>query len=212
MMKRGLILTVLFAASSLLSGCLAYTCGYCDNDDVQQRNVPEVMKFPVSYSVKYLQSDGSEYPVFGKEEEDFRREVGDALKRTGLFSRVKYSNRADESEYHIAFRFWRSGTSRGDAVTVGLISGYTLMLIPTGEELTLDASANITLRGKPVVGLGEAESAKVIYWLPFLPFFISGLVFVDNMDDNVLNSIVNDVAKYHYDNFVRQSAPSAARR
>lgn len=203
-MFRKIIISLLLASLPLLQGCLAYTGGYCEGGKVKKYSVPAAKKFPVSYSVEFTQSGDSDKPTFGKSGEDFREQVGLALEKTGLFSSVTHSPQAGGGNYHIAFRFWRSGTDTRDAVGAGMIGGSALWLIPFGVELTLDASANISLRGKPVVGLAEAENSKVIYWLGFLPFFISGLVVVDNMDDYVLVSIVNDAAEYHYRNFVVQ--------
>lgn len=161
----------------------------------------------MTYSVSFFQAGDTDRPVFGKSPEDFQESVGVALEKTGLFSSVR-NTREPQDDYHVTFNFWRSGTSMLDATAAGMICGSSLMLIPVGEDLTLDASANIILRRKNVVGFGEAERVRIIYWLPFLPFFISGLVSVDYMDQKVVDAIVNDVAIYHYENFIKNKSPN----
>lgn len=194
-----IISSIIFA--TLVSGCLSFTNGYCKGGDIKQTNTPKSKKVPLSYSVSLAQSPATECPVFGYSIEDFRKRIGESLLKTGLFSSVQYSHTIQNDSYHIAFEFLRSGTSRTDAEAAGIISGSTLFLIPVGTDMTLDGSAEIYLRGKPIGGLAEAERVRVIYWLPFLPFFISGLVSVDYMDGKVANSIVNDVVEFHLQKF-----------
>jgi len=186
---------------SLLSGCLSFTNGYCEGGDVVQTNTPKSKQVPLSYSVVFTQCQGTDRPIAGYSPEKFRKRIGEALMKTGLFSSVQYSPEVRDDAYHVHFEFQRAGTSTANAIFAGIVSGWTLFLIPTGEDFTLDGSAEVYLRGKAIGGLAEAERVRVIYWLPFLPFFISGLVSVDYMDGKVVNSIVNDVVKFHIQEF-----------
>lgn len=208
-MKRELLAAAILAGTSLLSGCLAYTGGYCDGNEVAELGAPAGRRFPVTYSVECIQSDfaialAPEYG--GKTEGDFVRGVGEALEKTGMFASVRYADRPGNDAYHIAFRFYRSGTGIYASDLDCLICA-SLTLIPVGCETSIDASADIFVRGKSIAGFGEAETGRIIYWLPFLPFFFTGLTYIDNMDEAVMNAIVNDVAAYHYENFVLRNTP-----
>ncbi len=200
-MKTLLLFFSHIVVASLLSGCLSFTNGYCEGGEVMRTNIPKSKQVPLSYSVDLTQCQGTDRPMFGYSLEKFRKRIGDSLMKTGLFSSVQYSSEVKNDSYHIHFEFQRAGTPLQDAAASGMISGATLLIIPGGQDLTLDGSAEVYLRGKAIGGLAEAERVRVIYWLPFLPFFISGLVSVDYMDGKVVNSIVNDVVKFHIQEF-----------
>ena len=194
------IVTVLFATG--LSGCLSYSRGYCDGEVFLRKNLTESQKYPITYSVEYIQADLVESPLNGDSDTAFRESLREALEATGLFSSVRYEREASEDSYHIEFRIWRSGTDSDVAAAAGAVCGGTLFLIPAGVDETLDVSANIVLRKETLTSFGKAESVRTVYWLPFLPFCISPIITHNYVDDKLVNSLVSEVAKFHYEQFV----------
>lgn len=208
-MKRELLLLALAALLPFQQGCVyAGRNGYCDEKPLVRKSIPLSMKIPVTYSVEIFRADGIVKNVDGIEGVHggsyFVGEIGRALQKTGLFSEVSYTGKDVGSDYHISFRFWRSGTTQEDWVTYMTPWCFTFFLVPGGCEYTLDASANIFVGGKSGRGFGEAETSRVVMWLPFVFTFFTGFWHIGRMDDSVINAIVNDVAEYHYKNFILQ--------
>lgn len=202
MKKNIFTFTFLSGIIVLLSGCLSYSRGYCDSAVFQRKNLSETQKYPITYSVDYIQADFVEQPLNGDNDTGFRDALRKALEATGLFSSVQYEQAATENSYHIEFRVWRSGTDRSTAEGAGVVCGSTLFLIPAGVDETLDASANIVLRNKTLASFGKAESVRTVYWLPFLPLCVSPIITHNYVDNKVVEALVNEVAKFHYDHFV----------
>lgn len=194
------IVAVLFATG--LSGCLSYSRGYCDGEVFLRKNLTESQKYPITYSVEYIQADLVESPLNGDNNIGFRDALRKALEETGLFSSVQYERTASDDSYHIEFRVWRSGTDRSIAEGAGVVCSSTLFLIPAGVDETLDVSANIVLRNKDLASFGKAESVRTVYWLPFLPLCVSPIITHNYVDNKVVEALVNEVAKFHYDHFV----------
>ncbi|MBQ9758697.1 MAG: hypothetical protein IJW12_02865 [Opitutales bacterium] len=194
--------TFLLGLTASFSGCLSYSRGYCDSTVFQRKNLNEAQRYPITYSVDYIQADFVERPLNGDNDTGFRESLRKALEETGLFSSVQYERSPSEDSYHIEFRVWRSGTDRSTAAGVGAVCGGTLFLFPGGVDETLDVSANIVLRNKTLVSFGKAESVRTVYWLPLLPFCISPIVTHNYVDDKLVGSLVNEVAKFHYQQFV----------
>lgn len=204
MKKHILTFAFLLGVGALLPGCLSYSRGYCDGKVFQRKNLNEIQKYPITYSVEYIQADFVEQPLNGDRDVEFREALKVALEETGLFSSVQYERAASDDSYHIEFRVWRSGTNSSAAAGAGAICGGTLFLIPAGTDETLDVSANIVLRNKNLVSFGKAESVRTVYWLPFLPFCISPIITHNYVDDKLVYSLVNEVAKFHYEQFVAE--------
>ncbi|MBR6797279.1 MAG: hypothetical protein IKM45_01135 [Opitutales bacterium] len=202
-MKKNIFTFVfLFGIGALLSGCLSYSRGYCDSTVFQRKNLNETQKYPITFSVDYIQADFVERPLNGDNDTGFRDALRKALEETGLFSSVQYERTASDDSYHIEFRVWRSGTDQATSAGAGVVCGGTLFLIPAGVDETLDASANIVLRNKTLASFGKAESVRTVYWLPLLPFCISPIITHNYVDGKLVNSLVSEVARFHYEQFV----------
>lgn len=196
-MRKIVLLLGIAVAGVLPSGCLSYSRGYCNDADLLTSNANVSQKFPLTYSIEYIQADFVEPCVMGGDNRKLREVVEATLNKTELFSSIQYKQEAPEDSYHATFRFWRSGTDLGTAMGAGYLCGVTFCLIPVGVDTTLDASANLTLRGKNLATFGKAESMRTVFWLPFFPFSLSYFFTPGNVDEKIINALVTDIVEFH---------------
>ena len=126
------------------------------------------------------------------------------MKTTGLFSEVSYGKGDVNDSYHVSFLFRQAGMPVEDSREVGFLAGYTLLLVPTGELLTFDGSAVLSLKGKPIYATAKAEELRCLVWLPMAPvgIFMNSWAAWHYAEQGIVNALVNDIAAYHKRHFL----------
>lgn len=186
----------------ILSGCMIWDAGYTENKPVVRYSVSPENRVPISYSVEY---EVSRNDLVGEPtRKSLTKKIDIALKSTGLFSSVSYGEGGRADSYHVAFKFRVDGMSVEDSMAVGLCSGYTLLLVPTGEVLTFDGSAILMLKGQSMFSTARAEELRDLIWLPLAPVGLVMNVWTAWMwvEDGVVNALVNDVVAEHKRRFL----------
>ena len=142
--------------------------------------------------------------IAGPETQELRDKIDVALRGTGLFSEVSYGRGDADDSYHVSFIFKQSGVTVEDSMAVGFLSGYTLLLMPTGEVLTFDGSATLSLKGNPIYTTVKAEELRCLIWLPLAPagLFMNSWAVWHYAEQGTVNALVNDIAEYHRKHFL----------
>lgn len=191
--------------SAALSGCVMWDAGYTENRPVSRYAVSPADKFPITYSVS-MRAERSD--VFAlPDEKGLREKVKDALTATGLFSEVAYGAKGGEDSYHVEFTFRQSGVTAEQSMEVGLLAGYTLLLIPTGEVLTFDGSAVLSLQGRPIYSMAKAEEVRCLIWLPMAPFglVMNAWTVWHAVEKGTVNALCEAIAQEHRRRFLKGS-------
>lgn len=195
----------------LVTGCIVWDAGYTDNVPVARCKIDVGERIPITYSVS-LKMERSDV-IAAPDWKSLKDKIGKALKDTGLFSEVTYTQADDRTSYHIAFDFRQSGMSELDSMAVGLIACETLLLVPTGEVLTFDSMARLSLQGVPIYSTGKPEEIRCLIWLPMAPagIFMNSWAVWHFLENGSINSMVNDIVQFHRKRFLdmRQSTDSA---
>lgn len=91
-----------------------------------------------------------------------------------------------------------------DSMAVGLLAGYTFLLVPTVEVITFDVSAVLSLNGKPIYSTAKAEEIRCLVWLPLAPtgLFMNSWTAWHYAELGTVNALVNDIATYHKRHFL----------
>lgn len=199
-MKNKFIVVVAFAMT--FAGCMIWDAGYTENKSVIEAQIPFDERVPISYDLA-LELERSD--IFAEPEiQELREKVEQGLKDSGLFSEISYGKGNANDSYHVSFLFRQSGMTVEDSMGVGLLAGYTLLLIPTGEVFTFDGSAVLSLKGEPIYSTAKAEEIRDIIWLPLAPLglFMNSWTIWHYAELGTVNALVNDIAEYHKKYFI----------
>ncbi len=190
---------------TLLSGCVMWDAGYTENKPVTRYAVPQSDKVPITFSVN-MQADRSD--VFAlPTAQDLRERLEAELRSTGVFSDVKYGTKGGSDSYHVEFDFKQAGMTPEQSMAVGLLSGYTLLLIPTCEVLSFDGTAVLSLQDKPIYSTAKAEKLCCLIWLPMAPvgLFMNSWSIWFFTERGTVRALVEDVVAEHNRRFLKNS-------
>lgn len=192
---------LLVVGIGLFSGCIAVDCGYTENEDPITVAADEDAKVAVTYSLDFGETWESLYGAPSRE--SLSKKVRAGLERCGLFSSVEEVADDSTDYYHITFKFYEAYMTEGRDEGVNTTAKYTLCLVPTWDEASLDGAATVYLRGKPIYSTARAEKYRTIIWLPLAPIGVvcncwMGWHFVEK---GVINGVINDVVKFHQQRF-----------
>lgn len=188
----------------VLTGCVLWDAGYTENKPVSMYAVPQDEKVSISYSVSVeIERDDDDevaFPTWSS----LREKIEEALRATGMFSEVVYAAKGGEDSYHIEFRFHQAGTSAEDAQAIG---GYTFVLVPTGEILTFDGSAVLSIKGKPIYSTVKAEELRRLIWLPMAPvgIFMNDWVVWHFVEKGTVNALCEEIVQEHRRRFLQNA-------
>ena len=198
---------IMFAVLMLLtvSGCAIWDAGYTENKPVRRYSVPSVDKVPITYSVSMKSERGDVIAL--PDIESLRKNVERALKDTGMFSEIHYGIKGGADSYHIEFSFHQGGISIEDSMAVGLLAGYTFLLVPVGEVFTFDGSAVLSLQGKQIYSTAKAEEMRCVIWLPLAPvgLFMNSWSVWHYLEKGSVNALCETIAQEHKKRFLKDS-------
>lgn len=192
----------LIAIAMIFTGCIMFDAGYTDNNPVVETQISIDERVPVSYDV-ILELDRSDI-IAEPEMQELKDKIEFALKTTGLFSEVYYGKGDDDDSYHVSFSFKQAGMSYDDSMMIGILAGYTFLLVPTMELRTFDGSAILSLKGNPIYATAKAEELRYLIWLPLAPagIFMNSWAAWHFAEQGTVNALVNDIAAYHRRTFL----------
>lgn len=109
--------------------------------------------------------------------------------------------------FHIKFRFLQAGTSAEDAQAIGLLAGYAFVLVPTGDILTFDGSAVLSIKGKPIYSTVKAEELRRLIRLPMTPVgtFMNDWVVWHFAEKGMVNALCKEIAQEHRRRFLQNA-------
>ena len=188
-----------------LSGCVIWDAGYTENKPVSRYVVPPADKFPITYSVSMSAERDDVFAL--PEVKGLRKKIEDALLATGMFSEVSYGAKGGQDSYHIDFSFRQSGVREDQSMAVAFLSGYTLLLFPTGEVLTFDGSAVLSLQGKPLYSTAKAEEIRCLNWLPLAPIglFMNSWTVWNALETGSVNALCEEISHEHKRRYLKDS-------
>lgn len=188
-----------------LSGCIIWDAGYTENKPVSRYEVPSADKFPITYSVSMSAERDDVFAL--PEVKGLRKKIENALMATGMFSEVLYGAKGGQDSYHIEFSFRQSGLREDQSMLVGFLAGYTLFLVPTGEVLTFDGSAVLSLQGKPIYSTAKAEEIRCLNWLPLAPIglFMNSWTVWNALETGSVNALCETIAHEHKRRYLKDS-------
>ena len=188
-----------------LPGCVIWDAGYTENKPVSRYVVPSADKFPITYSVSMIAERDDVFAL--PEIKGLRKKIEDALMATGMFSEVSYGSKSGQDSYHVEFSFRQAGMPVEQSMAVGLLAGYTLFLLPTGEVLTFDGSAVLSLQGKPLYSTAKAEEIRCLNWLPLAPFglFMNSWTVWNALETGTVNALCVAIAQEHKRRYLKDS-------
>lgn len=205
-MKSKLIIGI--GISVLLPGCIMWDAGYTDNTPIIETRISVEDRVPISYDV-ILELDRNDI-IAAPEMQELRDKIEEGLKATGLFSEILYGKGTIDDSYHVSFLFRQAGMTVEDSQAVGFLAGSTLLLVPTGEVLTFDGSAVLSLKGRPIYTTAKAEELRCLIWLPMAPagLFMNSWSVWHYAELGTVNALVNDIAAYHRKHFLNEPKDS----
>ncbi len=191
----------------VMTGCVLWDAGYTENKPVSMYFVPQEDKVPISYSVSVeIERDDDDEVAFPTWS-GLREKIEEALRATGMFSEVAYAAKMGDDSYHIEFAFRQSGTSVDAAQKIGILAAYTFLLVPTGEVLTFDGSAVLSIKGKPIYSTAKAEELRRLIWLPMAPagIFMNDWVVWHFAEKGTVNALCEEIAQEHRRRFLQNT-------
>lgn len=202
MLSKSIFIGLLF---TFVSGCAIWDAGYTENKPVRRYSVPSVDKVPITYNVS-MKSERDDVIAL-PDVESLRKNIERALKETGMFSEIHYGVKGGADSYHIEFSFHQGGETVEQSMAVGILAGYTLLLVPTGEVLTFDGSAVLTLQGKPIYSTAKAEEMRCVIWLPLTPIgiFMNSWSVWHYLEKGSVNALCEAIAQEHKRRFLKDS-------
>ena len=184
-------------------GCIMWDAGYTSNKPIDKYAMSASEKIPISYSVSL---DLARTDIIAAPDvKELTQKIESALRETDLFSEISYGKKDGKDSYHIEFTFRQAGMSVADSMAVGLLAGYSLLLIPTCELLTFDGTAVLTLQGTPIYSTAKPEELRCLIWLPMAPFgvFMNAWTVWHYAEKGTVNALVNDIADFHKRRFLK---------
>lgn len=188
----------------ILPGCIVWDAGDVANRPIAMNQISADEKVPITYSVSL---DVERPDIIALPElRSLSNKIGTALRSTGLFSSVRDND--NNGSYHAKFVFRQSGMSEADSAAVGLVSGFTLLLVPTWETYTFDGTVELSLDGKSLYSSVKKEKMRCVIWLPMAPLglFMNSWTAWSSIEEGNINALVNEVAECHRKNFSREKA------
>ncbi len=192
----------------VMTGCVLWDAGYTENKPVSMYAVSQEDKVPISYSVSVeIERNDDDDEVAFPTWSGLREKIEAALRATGMFSEVDYAAKGGDDSYHIEFVFRQSGTSVDKAQKIGILAVYTLLLVPTGEVLTFDGSAVLSIKGKPIYSTAKAEELRRLIWLPMAPVgvFMNDWVVWHFAEKGTVNALCEEIAQEHRRRFLQNA-------
>ena len=188
-----------------MSGCAIWDAGYTRNGPVVRYSVSEKDKTPITYSVsiKTLRENIFAAPNY----KGLRLKIEDAFRETGLFSEVIYGEKGGSDSYHAEFIFQQAGVTAEQSMGVGMLAGYSLLLIPAWEVFTFDGTAVLSIQDKPIYSISQAEEVRCLIWLPMTPvgLFMNAWTVWHFVEKGTVNALVNEIALKHKNSFLKES-------
>ena len=198
---RGLTILALLL---ILPGCIIWDAGDVENRPIAMGQISADEKVPITYSVSL---EVERHDIIALPElPSLSNKIGAALRSTGLFSSVRDND--NDGSYHAKFSFRQSGMSEAESAAVGLLSGFTLLLVPTWETYTFDGTVELSLDGKSLYSSVKNEKMRCVIWLPMAPFglFMNSWTAWSSIEEGNINALVNEVAECHRKNFSSEKA------
>lgn len=189
----------------VLTGCVIWDAGYTENRPISRYLLSADDKIPISYNVSVKTERNDDDDMALPTWKGMREKIEDALLSSGMFSEVAYAEKGGEDSYHVEFSFRQSGTSAEDAQKIGLLAGYTFVLVPTGEILTFDGSAILSIKGKPIYSTAKAEELRRLVWLPMAPIglFMNDWAVWHYAELGTVNALCEDIVQEHRRRFLQ---------
>ncbi len=203
----------LFAAlPAMLSGCIMWDAGYTANKPVTRFSVANIDKFPITYSVSMISERGDVFAL--PDVKSLRANIEDALGNTGMFSEIHYGPKGGDDSYHVEFLFHQGGMNEEQSISVGMLAGCTLLLIPTGEVMTFDGTAVLSIKGQPIYSVAKAEELRCLIWLPMAPvgLFMNSWVVWNCVEKGTVNALCDAIAQEHKKRFLGNAKIQEAHR
>lgn len=195
-----------------LNGCAIFNFGYTPDENLNIYNNDEnIHKYNLSYSVYYFTN---RFDIIGNSlEQNLTKRIGESLKQSNLYSKVINQSLESMSDYHVHFQIILQAPTVNDAVAVGLLSGYTLALIPVWETLTYDMSATLYHKKEKIYSISTAELLKCYIWLPFAPI---GLIWnnwfaIQHVEEKEINYLINNLSNFNLE-FIKRIKTKKIRR
>ena len=186
----------------LLPGCIIWDAGYTENKPVTRYSVANIDQLPITYSVSMISERGDVFAL--PDIKSLRSNIESALGNTGMFSEIHYGSKDGEDSYHVEFSFHQGGMNEEQSMAVVFLAGYTLLLIPTGEVLTFDGTAVLSIKGKPIYSVAKAEEVRCLIWLPVAPagLFMNSWVIWHYTEKGIVNALCEAIAQEHKRRFL----------
>jgi hypothetical protein len=186
-------------------GCVIWDAGYTENKPIRRYSVSSADKVPITYCVTMKSERGDIFAL--PDVESLRKNIECSLKETGMFSEIHYGAKGGADSYHIEFSFHQGGETVEQSMVVGMIAGYTFLLVPVGEVLTFDGSAVLSLQGKPIYSTAKAEEMRCVIWLPLAPvgLFMNSWTVWHYLEKGSVNALCDAIAQEHKKRFLKDS-------
>jgi hypothetical protein len=143
---------------------VTYSLGYVPSVELSEISVARSERKDITFSVSRYSE--KEYDIFGHNA--MVEKVRDYLQGTQLFNRVHYVNFENKSDRHFHFNFVVTGTDFATEQALFMLSGFTLLVIPTWTTINIDSSMAVFVDKKEVYGVSAPEVVKDVLWLPFV--------------------------------------------
>ena len=187
----------------LVSGCVMWDAGYTENQPVTRYELNSADKVPVTYSVNII----AERPdiIAMPDAKGLREKIENALRETGLFSKIQYGAKGGKDSYHIEFTFHQAGMTVEQSMGLAIISGYTLLFVPVCEVITFDGSAVLSLQGKSIFSVAKAEELRCLIWWPMAPFgiFMNAWSVWHFVEKGTVNALCEEITQEHKRRFLQ---------
>jgi len=164
-MRKALYILISFC----LIGCATFHSSYVDSvsPEYESVNLSKKQKKEVTFSVNLHQQMNEEMFLT---QESVAEKIKDTLVGSKLYSKVKWVTPKDSGPLHYHFSVKITGPSPADQIAVGMLAGYTLLLIPTWETYNIDMTMFVLKNGKEVYSVSIPTKAVDVIWLPFVVF------------------------------------------
>lgn len=187
---------IFIICSFLYIGCATYTGGYMPKTTSKAAPplLSEEQKRDVSFSISYYQQVGSEIII---SEKSITKGVKTALEKSNLFRHVYNIPLDSKSTYHYHFDVKLTGTSPEDQMSLGLISGYTLLIIPTFFNYYIDTTMYLFVDNREVFSSTVSEKITDFVWLPLVatwPFMNHGTIGL-SLKKKILRHFIHEIVQ-----------------
>lgn len=205
-------MAILATLPVILSGCSIWDAGYTENKPITRFSVANINKCPITYSVSLISERGDVFAL--PDIKSLRTNIEKALGNTGMFSEIHYGPSGGDDSYHVEFAFHQGGMNKEQSMAVGFLAGYTLLLIPTGEVITFDGTAVLSIKGRPIYSVAKAEEVRCLIWLPMAPvgLFMNSWTIWHFAEKGTVNALCEAIAQEHKKRFFGNAKPQVSPR